>query len=279
MKGPDFLGIGAQRAGTSWLYTGLERHPALWLPPLKELHYFDDPLSQNRQRYFGFLRTRVTAGLGMRRPLSTWDLRYFCGRRGDDWYCGLFEAGKRKGLLTGEITPSYATLDDEAFLRMRTLNPNVKIIFVMRDPIMRSWSSIIKSREKHGTNELPTASEAIDHSQREGVTKKSRYTETIDKLDRVFRPDQIFYGFFDEMVGHPSNFMESILAFLGVEANKFKNCLPVQPIGAAAGGRKPSMEFERALAVSFLPEVEKLCSRFDGAPHAWRARYESLLNT
>ncbi len=37
----DFLGIGAQRAGTTWLYRCLQRHPQLYLPGTKELHYFD----------------------------------------------------------------------------------------------------------------------------------------------------------------------------------------------------------------------------------------------
>jgi hypothetical protein len=40
-KGPDFLVIGAQRAGTTWLHRVLSQHPRLWLPPVKELHYFD----------------------------------------------------------------------------------------------------------------------------------------------------------------------------------------------------------------------------------------------
>src|SRR5215471_4218872 len=38
---PDFLCVGAQKAGTSWLYQQLEPHPDFWMPPLKELHYLD----------------------------------------------------------------------------------------------------------------------------------------------------------------------------------------------------------------------------------------------
>ena len=38
---PDFLCIGAQKAGTGWLYEQLREHPDFWMPPLKELHYFD----------------------------------------------------------------------------------------------------------------------------------------------------------------------------------------------------------------------------------------------
>jgi hypothetical protein len=38
---PDFLCVGAQKAGTSWLYHQLTLHPDFWMPPIKELHYFD----------------------------------------------------------------------------------------------------------------------------------------------------------------------------------------------------------------------------------------------
>ena len=38
---PDFLGIGAQKAGTTWLHTNLRPHPQIWMPPIKELHYLD----------------------------------------------------------------------------------------------------------------------------------------------------------------------------------------------------------------------------------------------
>src|SRR6478735_11126174 len=40
-RGPDFLCIGAPKTGTTWLYKHLSRHPEIWIPPVKELHYFD----------------------------------------------------------------------------------------------------------------------------------------------------------------------------------------------------------------------------------------------
>ena len=38
---PHFLGIGAQRAGTTWLHSTLASHPEIWMPRIKEIHYFD----------------------------------------------------------------------------------------------------------------------------------------------------------------------------------------------------------------------------------------------
>jgi len=40
-KLPTFLGIGAPRAGTTWLHANLKKHPEIWLTPVKEIHYFD----------------------------------------------------------------------------------------------------------------------------------------------------------------------------------------------------------------------------------------------
>lgn len=44
---PHFLCIGAQKAGTTWLHTNLTQQKDLWLPPIKEIHYFD-----YRENYF-----------------------------------------------------------------------------------------------------------------------------------------------------------------------------------------------------------------------------------
>ena len=43
---PDFIGIGAQKAGTTWLHRNLQAHPGIWMPKEKELHYFDEKITQ-----------------------------------------------------------------------------------------------------------------------------------------------------------------------------------------------------------------------------------------
>jgi hypothetical protein len=41
LAGPDFFCVGLQKGGTQWLYDQLQHHPDFWMPPIKELHYFD----------------------------------------------------------------------------------------------------------------------------------------------------------------------------------------------------------------------------------------------
>ena len=277
MKGPHFICIGAQRAGTSWLYAVLERHTAFWLPPVKELHYFDDPLLLNRSRYYQLMRMRLLVGARFRRPLTTWDLRYFFSRRSDSWYCSLFEPARNRELISGEFTPTYATLDEATFSRIRKINPAVKIVFIMRDPVMRSWSSVLKSCMKHGANDSLNAEVAIAHANRKGVVEKSSYLRTIEKLERVFPRQQIHYGFFDEIASSPETFLARILSFLGVDPQVAAPTLPAGPIGSSAAGTRPPIEFERHLAARYLNDVGRLCQHFEGPPQLWRARYESLL--
>jgi hypothetical protein len=222
---------------------------------------------------------RLVSGLWINHPLSLWDLRYFLGTPSDRWYCSLFEPGRRRGLVTGEITPAYCALDENTIKRMRALNPSMKLIFIMRDPILRSWSSVIKSRLKHGQGASPTDEESINHGFVEGVRKMSDYPEIIERFERIFPRNQILYGFFEDLSDRPDMFVRNVCEFLGVEPGSIDSLLPRKPINVAAAGRKPSREFERVFAALFLPSVRKLCERFDGAPQAWQKRYEAILNS
>ena len=274
--GPDFIGVGAPRSGTSWVYEVLSRHSYLWLPPIKELHYFDAPTGN--KRWLSYLRMRLASGLGFGRPLSQFDVQYFFGRRSDDWYCNLFEPARTRGFVTGEITPAYSTIDIGALRRLRALNPNVKLFFIMRDPVMRSWSAVMKLQRNLGLKGTPDTKAAIEYALSEGVRQRTAYLDNIERLERVFPGDQIFYGFFDHLVDEPKTFVAQLLNFLAVEPGNVGLLIPAVPINVAAGNREPPLEFARMLAADYLPWVKQLCQRFDGPPQYWRARYECLLS-
>src|SRR5262245_62109605 len=104
---PDFLFVGAQKAGTSWLYGQLERHPDFWMPPVKELHYLN---SLNRTRRFHPPRCRDqrdTCFLDGMKNLSA--LSYINLEN----YGRLFE--KKGSLVSDDISLAYSTVSDEIF--------------------------------------------------------------------------------------------------------------------------------------------------------------------
>src|SRR5438552_5633502 len=127
----------------------LRAHPRIWMPPLKELHYFDRSLrypSANLltadgifERLFGRAphnrefrqncRAQLGCAIRLRNwPLLQWYIRYYFGARDDQWYLSLFLEGN--GRLRGEITPAYAMLDKHDVAHVQRLLPKLKIIFL-----------------------------------------------------------------------------------------------------------------------------------------------------
>ncbi len=131
---PDFLCVGAQKAGTSWLYRQLEPHPDFWMPPVKELHYLDN---LNRTRRFHAPRRGDERDASFLEDMNNLGARFYLDL---DSYGRLF---CHKGpLLSGDISPAYSTLTDEIIERVVNYFPNLKVIFLARDPVERAWSQL-----------------------------------------------------------------------------------------------------------------------------------------
>jgi Sulfotransferase family len=275
LRGPDFLVIGAQRAGTSWLHLVLRRHRALWVPPVKELHYFDRPEVGRTMTDYKELRRAILSPLF---PPRLWHLPYLLGKRSEEWYVGLFRKAQAKGLIAGEITPAYATLGDEGLRRMYSMNSEIKIVFVMRDPVERVWSAVNNALKKNKSMGPLTVENALKMARSNGPTSRSAYTDTIAQLETNFPRRQLYYGFFDDLRDQPERFATGLLSFLGVEPGDVRRLLPPEAVNVAAANKPIPIEFERGMARDYLPLVQELCRRFEGPPHTWLARYEKLIH-
>jgi hypothetical protein len=100
---PDFLIIGAQKCGTTYLYEKLTEHPLVVPALTKEVHFFDNSYHQ-----------------------------------GEAWYRGHF-TGKVGTNLTGEASPYYI-FHPHAARRIYTTTPHVKLILLLRNPVNRAYS-------------------------------------------------------------------------------------------------------------------------------------------
>ena len=204
-KLPKFLCIGAQRSGSTWLYQNLSSHPDIWFPPIKELHFFDQTKIEPFfcKRYKGHLRGQIRANLASinNRNWSysrfLWDIKYFTMPRSDRWYCSLFSQGKNK--MAGEVTPAYSILTNEVIAQIRNINPDIKIIFLMRDPIDRSWSQARKDLPRVYKKPICEIheEEVINWFHSHWCDLRSDYLRTLDNWLANFSRDQFFFGFFD----------------------------------------------------------------------------------
>ena len=129
--GPDFLCVGIHKGGTTWLYQQLDSHPDFWMPPLKELHYLDQ---LSRVKRSSSPRCRDQRDRRFLESINTLSAKPSLDL---EQYAQLFEA---KGpLLSGDISPNYSTLSNQVIRRVIRYFPNLKVIFMARDPVERVW--------------------------------------------------------------------------------------------------------------------------------------------
>ncbi|WP_420576954.1 sulfotransferase family protein [Ekhidna sp.] len=196
----DFIIAGAQKSGTTALHKFLGNHESIFIPDKKELHYFDDSL-----KYL-------------------LDINYKS-------YHKNFENASLQD-VKGEITPSYMT-DRRYAKRIFKYNPNIKLIFVLRNPMYRAYS--------HYQMMVSRGIESWDFKRaitvvRKFPFKKTRYKNKFHYLQRGFYGQMIeeYLNFFprnsilvlnhDEMERDLLSFLNKILSFLGVsEYKKIEN--------------------------------------------------------
>ncbi|MGH8502083.1 MAG: sulfotransferase [Gammaproteobacteria bacterium] len=283
---PKFVCIGAQRAGSTWLYENLKAHAGIWLPPIKELHYFDQLRTEPFfcARYKSQLRTRVnkTRSLLRRGRWSLadflWDIKFFSAPRSDRWYTSLFAQGRR--LAAGDFTPAYATLSADAIAAVKRINPGIRVIFLMRDPIDRSWSQARKDLPRvHGKplQEIP-AQDVIRWFNERWCMTRSDYLTTLDNWFAHFPRDQFFLGFHEEITARPKDLLLRMYEFLGVEvSDRHVPRTRTQRINAEPQIDLPP-EYEYELARIHEPLLARLKEMVSPYPRQWHERCVRVLN-
>ena len=154
MASPDFICIGAQKAGTTWLYEMLAQNPSVWLPPLKEVHFFDylDAAPARRARrarhiakIAGKLESgKIEKGSDGDGAAKAAFLRSLLGDHllTPEWYGSIFDHPDARGRVTGEITPAYLELADDPMRTLAGMLPKTKFVLVVREPKARTLSQI-----------------------------------------------------------------------------------------------------------------------------------------
>lgn len=224
----NFIGIGAQKAGTSWLYKQLEKSNQIDLCPIKELHYFDRDKRYPSPNFLGksklFLRIidpkwtlKALLTILREKRKSEWYKKWFFSDYTDEWYLSLFENFKK---CKGEITPAYAILNESDVERMsKLLGSNTKIIFLVRNPVERAWSSY---KYKHGNHNLNQSNlnNIKNYLKSQEQLRRSNYLDTITLYKKYF--DTVFVGFFDAIPEKPKQLLEDVFEYLELDTDEIK---------------------------------------------------------
>ena len=305
----DFLGIGAQRAGTTWLYRCLRQHPQLYLPGTKELHYFSrlaglgPRFTKVRSAWSGLFglgaaerewRQRVgwTFQKSVRGRISMatgreWlrEVSYLLpGKKNDAWYRRQFAAGT--GRLKGEITPAYALLDDAGVRHVTRLFPEVKVIFLLREPLSRMLSQWhISSRDSRRVGPPPPA-ELSGFFASAPVTERNDYLRTIDTWGARVPPERFFIGWHDDTLADPEGMLQRVMTFLGVDPDEPRVLAEARTRDHHPAGVKPEVpevvpvvppEVVREMARASRPGIAALAERRGGHAIGWLERCDAIL--
>jgi Sulfotransferase family len=265
---PDFLCVGAQKAGTSWLYRQLEPHPDFWMPPVKELHYLDNP---NRTKRHGQPRSKDERDACFLESIKDLSMRRHIDL---DSYGRLF---RHKGpLLSGDISPTYSTLSDEIIERVVDHFPNLKVVFLARDPVERAWSQLSMGVRLGVINKFNAADpeEVVRNLLIPGVLARSHPSKIVARWKRYVRPENFRIYFFDDLKENPAQLRQSILRFLGGDPDKPSGRL--RPYDNNDAGReKPRLtaKVRDRMAQFFEHELKACAAEIGGRAKSWPTRY------
>ena len=177
---PDFVIIGAQKGGTSFLYYLLTLHPLVEPAARKELHFFDQP------EHFD---------------------------NGAEWYRRCFprlssKDGQRS--ITGEATPYYL-FDPPVAKRMAEIVPKARLIALLRNPIDRAYSHY-QMQVKRGT-EPRTFEEAIEQ-QHSSYVSRGIYVDQLLRWFEFFSKEQMLILKSEDFFERPLETLKVVLTFL-----------------------------------------------------------------
>ena len=221
---PDFLIVGAQRAGTTSLYHWLSRHPKVRTSVWKEVHFFDD---YNRYQ-----------------------------KRGEMWYRSHFPLlGHRPSVRVGEATPSYL-FNPAAPRRVAELIPNVRLIVLLRDPVDRAyshynhtkkagkenlsfWKAVDKEKERVGKEitEIKEKGRCKNEKWKKySYVRRGYYSEQIKRWTEYFPKKSFLFVKSEDMFESPKTEVEKIMKHIGLNRLRIK-----------CKGKKNSGSYEKKL--------------------------------
>jgi hypothetical protein len=182
MDGPTFLVIGAHRSGISWLYSQLARHPEIHLPSeLKELFF--------------------------------WSARE---ARGDDWYKEVFESPKK---IRGDVNSAYATLPEHLIHTCRRKWPDLKLVYIARNPVERTWSAVRKKvRDFRLNHDVLSDAWFIGHFERPDVSAQSDAVTCVENWLRYYPEESLLVLGQEDLKSDPRACLKNILSHIGASA-------------------------------------------------------------
>lgn len=243
----NFVIPGAAKGGTTALHTYLMEHPQICMTNPKESSFFD--------KHFD---------------------------KGWDWYWNFFRPDDKTKLL-GESAPGYLT-DQRSYKRLKEHNPDLKLVFILRDPCDRAYSLYMMHQDlPHQFYRRYKGEEIVLPSFEEMIKTDSRYVDEglyakhIKEMMKFFPKEQMYFIRNEHLLYKTQDTMDKLYKWLGVKKNKLEQIGNlIIPIGGLVREvvRSQYIFKDRELIIeNFLEDLSELETITGWDLTAWK-RYE-----
>jgi hypothetical protein len=222
----DFLGIGAQKAATSWLHVQLANHPQVRFPAVKETHFWDNRAGRDVREWFAMFAATPPA------------------------------------VIQGEITPAYGPLSEAVIREIAHAAPGVRTFYSLRNPMERAWSAAVMELERADrTRSQVPDTWFIDHFHSNASRARGDYAGTLRRWRKVLGDDAVLVLWFDEICRDPRSVLVRLAEYLRIDDEFFRERSGAsleRPIFAGPGEMvRPSLRRElRHLYAESILELE-----------------------
>ena len=225
---PDFLICTPGRTGSTWLHVNLSKHPRIYVPVEKEL------------KFFSSMWTKLTLS----------------------WYLNQFPDSP--DVIKGETTPSYATLPTYRIRFLHEMMPDLKLIFVLREPVSRAWSEAKHYFQHHSPDSIAPERQdfapILEYMFSDGPILSGDYEDQLGRYMSCFPQEQIFVCFFDEILSQPDSLLNRIFRFLGVEEINDYSSFPLYEKMNPSVSLPAPQEIKKYVCSLYAPRVRRLDS-------------------
>jgi len=257
-----FLGLGAQKAGTTWLAKYLHTSGLVATNVVKEYHVWD-ALHLAKHRHM--LVSEEESGLN-----SINKLRFVLQKSPENYFnYFIYMMAQQAKPMTCDITPTYAGLS-RGILQLiskgfEEKGVSTKAVFMMRDPVERCWSAARQKNQIRKGQATVTDEEVLAHACLPGAVMRTRYDMTITEMEEAFAASMMYVGIYEEMFEAEN--IRRISKFCGVEA---RPALAQEKINATPSVDSLSDNAQKQIATQYREVYDFVANRFPQAVDLWK---------
>ena len=210
---PNFLILGPQRTGTTWLYHNLKKHPQVFIPRQKETYFFTTLQRPEHPHHSLDTLDDFLGGPMRESPKRRLKRHYDCLRKYHEPY---------RPTVRGEATATNALLPASLIREIVALEPDLKAILMLRNPVERAWSHARKDLIRN-TGRRPrdvSRSEFERFFRTAGQRALADYRSQIRRWRARLKPGHLFIGEFEKIATAPEHLLLEIQRFLGIRTGR-----------------------------------------------------------